>query len=222
MCNFDFCWYESVCGIRKEDCYKACTRYHEMKYLMDTSNIPRSRQLPSVLEPDVCDLTAFYRLAEIKDNIVDFVDNGKNLYIMSSTVGNGKTSWALKLILKYFDRVWDGNGFVPRGVFIHVPTFLLKCKDFKNSDPEFEELKKLLLDVDLVVWDDIASTSTTEYDITQLLMYIDARSFSEKSNIYTGNIVDRDTMEKMLGAKLVSRIWGSNTEIIEFNGGERR
>ena len=103
-----------------------------------------------------------------------------------------------------------------------MPTFLLKCKDFKNSDPEFEELKKLLLDVDLVVWDDIASTSTTEYDITQLLMYIDARSFSEKSNIYTGNIVDRNTMEKMLGAKLVSRIWGSNTEIIEFKGGERR
>lgn len=222
MCIFNICWYEQVCGIRKEDCEKTCARYHEMKYMMDTSNIPKNKQLPSVLQPDACDTEAFYKLADIKDNIVDFVEEGRNLYITSGIVGNGKTSWALKLILKYFDSMWDGNGFVPRGVFVHVPTFLLKCKDFKNDDPEFEELKKRLLEVDLVIWDDIASTSVTGYDISQMLMYIDARVFSGKSNIYTGNIVNRDVMEKMLGIKLVSRIWGSDTEIVEFKGGDRR
>ena len=222
MCTFDLCWYEEVCGVRTDECHKTCARYHEMKYMMDTSGIPKNRQMPARLEPEDCDFDAFTRLAEIKDSIVDFVDSGNNLYITSSIVGNGKSSWSLKLMLKYFDSMWDGNGFVPRGVFVHVPTFLLKCKDFKNDDQEFEEMKKRLLDVDLVIWDDIASTAVTGYDISQMLMYIDARVFSGKSNIYTGNIVNRDTMEKALGTKLVSRIWGSNTEVIEFKGGDRR
>lgn len=222
MCTFNTCWYEEVCDGAKQDCYKSCVRYHEMKYMMDNSNIPKNRQLPSMLQPDECDLAAFSRLAEIKEDIVNFVEDGRNLYITSSITGNGKSSWSLKLILKYFDSMWDGNGFVPRGVFIHVPTFLLKCKDFKNEDPEFEDLKRRLLDVDLVVWDDIASTAVTGYDISQMLMYIDSRVFSGRANIYTGNIVNRDSMEKMLGTKLVSRIWGSGTEIIEFRGGDRR
>lgn len=222
MCTFNFCWYEEVCGTRCEDCEKTCARYYEMKYMMETSGIPRNRQMPARLEPETCDFDAFTRLAAIKDGIVDFVQSGENLYITSSTTGNGKTSWSLKLMLKYFDSMWDGNGFTPRGIFVHVPTFLLKCKDFKVDDPDFEEMKKRLLDVDLVIWDDIASTAVTGYDISQMLMYIDARVFSGKSNIYTGNIVSRDTMEKALGTKLVSRIWGSNTEMIEFKGGDRR
>lgn len=221
MCSSD-CWYSEVCSQFKEDCQKGCVRYLEMKYMMDNSNIPKNRQIPSVLTPEACDLNAFYRLADIKDNIVDFVADGKSLYITSSTTGNGKSSWSLKLMLKYFDEMWDGNGFVPRGVFIHVPTFLIKSKDFKTEDYEFERIRKLLLDVDLVIWDDIASTNVSSYDITQLLMYIDARTFSGRSNIFTGNIVDRDTMIDILGNKLVSRIWNTNTEIIEFKGGERR
>ena len=221
MCSSD-CWYSEVCSQYGDNCQKGCVRYLEMKYMMDNSNIPRNRQLPSVLKPEACDYEAFKRLADIKADIVNFVADGKNLYITSEVVGNGKTSWSLKLMLKYFDEMWDGNGFVPRGVFIHVPTFLVKSKDFKNDDMEFEKIKKLLLDVDLVIWDDIASTNVSSYDITQLLMYIDARVFSGKSNIFTGNIVRRDTMADIIGAKLVSRIWSNNTEIIEFKGGERR
>lgn len=216
------CWYSEVCSDYKEGCEKMCVRYAEMKFLMNNSNIPKNKQKPIALYPSECDLTAFKRLAEIKDNIVDFVDGGKNLYICSGINGNGKSSWSLKLLMKYFDSVWDGNGFVPRGVFIHVPTFFIKCKDFKNEDVEFEELKKLLLEVDLVVWDDIAGVTMSNYDYSQLLVYLDAREFKGLSNIFTSNITDRDTLATAVGAKITSRIWNSNTEIIEFHGGERR
>ena len=222
MCNFDICWYEEVCGSKKEDCHKTCARYHEMKFLMDNSNIPKNKQRPLALYPSECDLQAFQRLAEIKDNIVDFVAEGKNLYICSSVVGNGKTSWALKLLMKYFDEVWDGNGFIPRGVIVHIPTFLIKCKDFKTEDAEFEELKKRLLEVDLVVWDDIAGVTMSNYDYSQLLVYLDAREFKGLANIFTGNITNRDTLVNALGSKITSRVWNSNTEIVEFKGGERR
>ena len=221
MCSSE-CWYSEVCSEYKEGCEKLCTRYAEMKFLMDNSNIPKNKQRPLSLYPSECDLEAFKRLAEIKDNIVDFVEDGKNLYICSNVVGNGKTSWSLKLLMKYFDEVWDGNGFVPRGVIVHIPTFLIKCKDFKTEDSEFEELKKLLLDVDLVVWDDIAGVTMSNYDYSQLLVYLDAREFRGLSNIFTSNITNRDTLINALGSKITSRVWNSNTEVIEFKGGERR
>lgn len=221
MCNSE-CWYAEVCTNYKEGCEKTCPRYIEMKFLMDNSNIPKSKQKPLALYPSECDLGAFQRLAEIKDNIVDFVDNGRNLYITSRTVGNGKTSWALKLLMKYFEEVWEGNGLEPRGCIVHVPTFLLKCKDFKNTDEEFEKLKRLVLDVDLVVWDDIAGMTMSNYDYSQLLVCLDAREFKGLANIFTGNLTSREDLSNALGARITSRVWNSNTEVIEFFGGERR
>lgn len=189
---------------------------------MEFSRIPKNRQLPDPLGVVDVDYDAYLRLADIKANIIDFVNNGNNLYITSSTTGNGKTSWAIKLMTKYFDSIWYGNGFKPRGVFIHVPTFILKCKDFDNKDSEFIQMRNMLSDIDLVVWDDIASTNLTSYDFSQLLCYLDARALNGKANIFTGNIVRRDDLTKALGSKITSRIWGNSTEIIEFKGGDNR
>lgn len=216
------CWYSEVCELKSDTCLDSCIRYKEMKYLVDTSNIPESRQIPVSLYPSDCDYDAFCRLADIKRWIDEFVADGKNLYITSESTGNGKTTWAIKLMLKYFDIMWAGNGFKERGLFIHVPTFLLKCKDFSNKDSDFERIKELLPEVDLVIWDDIASTELSAYDYSQLLMYLDVRISNNKSNIFTGNITSRDNLQKALASKLTSRIWSNNTEIITFKGGDRR
>lgn len=221
MCNFD-CWYQDVCDGYTESCEKICARYKEMKFLMEHSNIPKNKQKPLPLSPYSCDFDAFQRLADIKENIVEFVEDGRNLYITSSIVGNGKTSWALKLLMRYFEEVWDGNGFRVRGLIVHVPTFLAKCKDFKTTDVEFEEMKKQLLDVDLVVWDDLAGVAMSSYDYTQLLVCLDAREFKGLANIFTGNITTREKLIDALGAKMTSRVWNNNTEVIEFFGGEQR
>ena len=211
------CWYKDVCNVN--EC-SSCIRFLEMSALVENSGLVNF--YPSTLRAPACDADAFYRLRDIKDNIVEFVENGNNLYITSSYTGNGKTTWATKLLLKYFDSIWAGNGFKTRGLFIHTPTFLLKCKDFGNIDENFNLLKSNIPSVDLVVWDDIASTSLSPFDYNQLLMYIDIRVSNRLSNIYTGNLVDRKLLQKALGDKLTSRILGNNTEIIVFNGGDKR
>lgn len=216
------CWYDEVCDLKSDDCIDSCIRYKEMHYLVSTSNIPENRQFPQSLSAPRCDYDSFCRLSEIKSAIDEFVADGKNLYITSENTGNGKTSWAIKLMLKYFDIMWAGNGFKERGLFVHVPTFLLKCKDFNNKDSDFEHIKDILPDVDLVIWDDIASTELSAYDYSQLLMYLDIRISNYKSNIFTGNITNRDNLQKALSSKLTSRIWSNNTEIITFRGGDRR
>ena len=83
MCSSKECWYSEVCSDYKEDCQKLCVRFHEMKFLMDNSNIPKNKQKPITLYPSECDYDAFKKLADIKDNIVDFVEDGRNLYICS-------------------------------------------------------------------------------------------------------------------------------------------
>jgi DNA replication protein DnaC len=191
-----------------------------MLELMTLSNIPKKRQYPVSLMPDTVDYNVFCLLAEIKDDIVNFVNNGENLYLYSTNTGNGKTTWAIKLMLKYFDSVWAGNGFKCRGLFIHVPTFLTQLKDFNNVDEEFERIKSILKEVDLVIWDDIASTDLSSYDHSQLLTYIDQRILKQKSNIFTGNLGNKD-IEKALGQRLSSRVWNSSVKY-ELKGKDRR
>lgn len=189
-----------------------------MKYLLDNSGIPKSKQYPQELIADV-DLNAYRKLADIKSDIVDFVDSGSNLFICSQNTGNGKTSWAIKLMLRYFNEIWAGNGFKVRGLFVNVPTLLLQLKNFDNPLPE--EFKQHLMDVDLVIWDEIASTSISNYDYSNLLMFLDYRILNDKSNIFTSNAVTKDELEKNVGAKLSSRIWNTS-EVIEFRGKDRR
>lgn len=212
------CWYREVCS---QECEWSCIRYLEMSYLMENSGIPKAKQRPIDLYPSDADYDAFVRLAQIKQHIDEFVRSGKSLYITSATTGNGKTSWAIKLLMKYFDKVWAGNGFRVRGYFIHVPTLLLNLKDFDNPNTDIYKVKKILLEADVVVWDDIASTVVSKYDYNQLLMYINNRCLEDKSNIYTGNLNTKALLEKSLQDKLTSRIW-ELSEVIEFKGKDRR
>lgn len=218
----DNCIYNSTCELYHTDvCNNSCIRYIEMNSLLKNSRIPKNMQRIIDLYPDNCDLNSFIQLKQIKDNIDEYIsDNQLNLYIYSRFTGNGKTSWAIKLMLKYFDKIWVGNGLKPRGLFLNVPTFLLKLKDFNNIDMELQQIKKLIPEVDLIIWDDISSTKLSDYDNSQLLSYIDERILSGKANIFTSN-VNEETLKDVLGNRLSSRIWNNSIKI-ELKGTDRR
>lgn len=214
----DDCWYKNVCTY---DFCTNCIRYSEMKYLMQNSGLSKNRQKPIALDGSR-DPESFKLLADIKEDIINFVNNGESLYIFSEKTGNGKTSWAIKLLLKYFDSIWAGNGFRVRGYFQHVPTLFNTLKDFSNSTVELKrELKHKLETADLVVWDDIAGTKLSDYDAQQLLIIIDQRVSDGLANIYTGNLTSQDALIKAVGQRLASRIWNMST-LVEFKGKDRR
>ena len=216
--TYENCVYKSVCQV--EDCRPSCIRLNEMSALLDGSNIPPAKQRPMLLQPESCDLQAFQELANVKTNIKSFVEQGRNLYIVSEYTGNGKTTWAIKLMLKYFDEIWAGNGFRERGFFVSVPWFLSKCKDFGTKDETFEKLKANLLNYDLVIWDDIGSTYLSGYDLSQLTTFVDQRILYEKSNIFTGNL-NEDEMLKAVGERLTSRVYKAS-KVVTFYGKDRR
>lgn len=218
----DRCWYLEVCDkYNTDDCNAACIRYMEMDYLMQNSGIPKNRQYSTSLTPAQVDYDAFLFLKNIKDDIVNFVANGESVYIYSKNFGNGKTTWAIKLMQKYFDEVWAGNGFRCRGIFIHVPTLLTKIKEgISKKDVEFDLLRSRLIEVDLVIWDDIASTKLSDFDHINLLTYIDQRNLHGLANIYTGNLT-QDELQEALGNRLASRVWNDSTAV-RFLGADMR
>ena len=217
------CWYSNFCKKSDGDpCFKfkTCPRYLEMEFLMENSGLPRAKQKSITLGLyDDCDEQAYEKLAEIKNNIVDFVNDGKNLIIASQVTGNGKTSWAVKLLHKYFDQICLGNGFEVRGLFVNVPTLLMQLKDF--GDPLSANFKRNIVTADLVVWDDIGSINMSNYDYTNLLMIIESRMFAEKSNIFTTNKSTIDLFEEYVGTKLTSRIWQTSEKVF-FKGTDKR
>lgn len=214
------CWYKDFCSLIERQGCENCTKYKEMNYLMEHSGLPKAKQKAIRLFPTTDnDEKAFKLLNDIKNDIYNFVQDGNNLYIASRYTGNGKTSWAIKLLHKYFEEVWEGNCYRVRGLFIHVPTLLLELKDFNHVMSS--SYRKLLRECDLVVWDDIASTELSNYDCTQLLALIDYRMLAEKSNIYTGNIESAKGIDDVIGTRLASRVYNAS-EVIILDGKDRR
>ena len=212
------CWFVDTC----EDCgieCEMCQLFLELSWQMKNSGLPEAKQVPIKLRPENCDLDAFDRLSYIRRNTAEFVDRGNNLYLCSAHTGNGKTSWAIKILQTYLNLYCEGNYEHLLGMFVSTPQLLLKLKDFNN--PLSAEYKSRLMNVDIVVWDDIAVSGMSQYDYTQLFTYIDGRLLSERSNIFTSNCSSRDELEKVVGNKLASRIWDTS-EIITLYGKDRR
>lgn len=200
-----------------------CIRQHKLEYLLGEAGLYDSQKRPFQLyiDQDGSDLEAYSRLKEISKDIVNFVDEGKNLYIYSSTPGNGKTSWSIKLIQSYLTKIWPNAPMTSKALFIHVPTFLLELKrNISRHSDYIDFVEERVFDVDLVVWDDIATKSASEFEHEHLLSLIDRRMFANQTNIFTSNIPP-NSLSSSLGDRLGSRIV-NKSELIEFVGKDKR
>ena len=84
------CPYFKNCS--KVDCDKFCLKNYKTNYYFESGFIPKDRRIkiPLMVDSDGSDITSFTRLAEIEKEIEKFISDGKNLYIYSRNVGNGK------------------------------------------------------------------------------------------------------------------------------------
>jgi DNA replication protein DnaC len=192
-----------------------------MKWQMDNSGLPDKLQKSIemyITEDNKCDKPAYKRLATIKKQIVQFVGEGNNLYICGYA-GNGKTSWAVRLLQSYLHYKASGNYEKLQGMFVSVTDLLLKLKDFNN--PVSKEFKDNLERVPLVIWDDIGITGISQYDYTQIYTLINNRILAGRSNIFTSNLTKREQLEDIVGERLASRIYGLS-EVLELKGRDMR
>lgn len=218
------CWLKQEEQCDKSCCNKFCLQYVKLNTLYNNAlvSIPNRKHLALRVDNDGCDDEAFSQLKTIENSIVNFVKNGQNLFIYSSNFGNGKSSWALRMIQSYFNKIWYRADLSCKALFISVPRFLLAIKDNINTTNEYASyIQENVMNADLVVWDDIGTKVGTEFEISHLLSIIDARISAGKSNIYTTNLVDNELV-KSLGDRLYIRIVNYSNYVIELKGKDKR
>ena len=208
MAEVDFkidCWYGSGCTLRTERCQKTCPLYLEMNYMIVNCGMPDATPYIKTLIPTTdTEFKSYERLQNIKDNIVDYVTAGHDIFIVSNYSFTGKTSWAIKLMYRYFDRIWSGNGFKVRGYFLYVSDFVTKLKAFSYKETaEYKEIMHNLEHCDLVIWDAITDVTLNEHEQGLLGSILGKRFMKGKANIYTGNAkVDLEVLGRNLADKI--------------------
>jgi DNA replication protein DnaC len=216
------CVYSYNCN--HADCEKPfCEKKFRLDFLYDKSLLSehQRKKVELMTDADGTDLKPFQFLAYVSENIEQFVEEGRNLYIYSANCGNGKTSWSVRLLQSYLNKIWWKSALNCRVLFISVPKFLLATKENITQKSEYlEKVLEGLKTADLVVWDDIAAKVGTEWEVSQLLSLIDNRLILGKSNIFTSNL-DAQEIAKALGDRLASRIC-QMSQAVPFYGADKR
>ena len=223
-CSFDD--YVYLCPSREKCSDSSCSWGASLKGLLMSSRLPKSQWKKVGLIPDDVDVDAYERLAEIRESIYDCVypeQDYKNILICSKNAGNGKTTWAIKLLQQYFISIasysyLDPEEGIMHGCFVPTTQFIHDAKQFGR--PVYERYEKLADTADkaeFTVFDDVGAAEYTKYDYTTLLVAIDRRVFAKKCCVFTTNLTTKEDMVKKVGERLADRIWDTS-EIIEFKG----
>lgn len=170
------------------------------------------------------DELSFKVLSEIKKDIINWVDSPKNnLYIWSTSCGNGKTSWAASLALAYSYAIGNFEEAKRFIIFINTQEYLENLKQEINKNERainyLKEIRPWLLSASLVIWDDFALKAASDYERNQLYIILDRRIGDCKANIFTSNVRPKD-LNKLLGERIASRVGMS--QFIELRGDDRR
>lgn len=194
------------------------------KFILENSYIPKYQWIEDSLKP-LDDADAFNRLFEIRSDIDNFLcGSTNNLLLCSENIGNGKTSWALKLMLTYIENQKGKFNHVDERlvtvdnfdfcVFCQSVPFLVEMKQFGNNKDSYEMYKRLCK-TNLAIIDDLGVVTMSQYDYNIIYAIVEKRLFAGLPTIFTTNMTNKDEMREVLGPRLTDRIW-NNSEIIKF------
>lgn len=181
----------------------------------------QSKRIVLLIDDDEIDKKSFESLSKLENSIVDFVKAGNHLYIHSEICGNGKTSWAIRMVQAYFEKIWSNTELKCRALYISVPRYMIAIKDNIDEKSEYVgHIKKNVLSADIVIWDEIGTKSLTVFEQENIMSLINARIDAGKSNIYTSNLTDKELLGAV-GKRLHSRI-SLTSHSIELKGKDKR
>lgn len=227
MLNKDECWMQNYCKkYKNNNCIDpVCIKLTKLDILYNNAllSMNQRKHIALRIDSDGVDREVFSTLKSIEKNIVNFIDEGKNLYLYSSICGNGKTAWACRLLQAYLENIWIKCSLDTPALFIHIPSFFIASKDsIKNQiqNPYVEHIRSNIDSAKLVIWDEVAVKALTQYEHETLLSMINSRLNKHLSNIYTSNL-SGEVLLNNIGDRLYSRVVNHST-ILELRGRDKR
>lgn len=209
------------CECRDADCF--CVKLFKLDQLYNLSalSMRQRRRVQLRVDADGTDRDEFLQLKSVEENILQFVQRGDNLYIYSEQVGNGKSTWSIRLLQSYLNAIWHKCDISCKVLFVSVPRYLLAIKDnITNSNEYAIFINEHILEADIVVFDDIATKTATQFEHENLFNIIDTRINEGKSCIFTSNLT-YDGLVASIGPRIASRIFNTSVAI-QLHGVDKR
>lgn len=213
-----------------EVCRESCWKYIQLNIQYAAAGIPPAYtgEIKLVVDEGKRDLDAFIFLRDYMINAYKNIKTErKGLFLWSERKGNGKTSWAIKILKEYFRQLhrtvetFEG----PKGLFINVPILFDDLRaGIDDPAPKIKRLEKLIETVDILILDDIGTEAPTKWVKEKLYIFITKRELAGLPTIYTSNH-DLKTLEseELLGERIVDRIYKqAGDNIIQLHGGSKR
>lgn len=194
----------------------------KVRQLLAESGVPKKYFEPQELVLRSVDYDAWNWLEDYRCNVVEHVKNGKSIVITSPTVGNGKTSWAIRLLQRYIAETALDGRLVDKAVFCVSSSMLEIFGDFGyfETSIEFFDYLNRLKNCDLLVIDEIGSGRITQVSYNHFYDLVNYRVDNNLATIYTTNYND-EQIKDALGERLYSRIYDMST-VIEFSASNVR
>ena len=194
----------------------------KLNNLFELSGLPKKYFEPQHLVKREVDAECWDWLEDVRNNIVEEVQRGLNIVITSTTVGNGKTSWAVRLLQRYLAETALDGRMVEKGMFVVSAQLLTEFGDYNyfQTMKEFLERFEKLKTCDLLVIDEIGGGSLTKASYPYLYDLVNYRVDNNLSTIYTTNYTDEEVIN-LLGQRLYSRIYDTSV-VLEFEASNVR
>lgn len=194
----------------------------KVRQLLAESGLPKKYFEPQKLVPRNMDHEAWKWLEDYRSNVVENVQKGLNIVITSPIVGNGKTSWAIRLLQRYIAETALDGRLVTKGVFCVSSSMLEIFGDFGyfETSVEFFDYLNRLKNCELLVIDEIGSGRLTQVSYNHFYDLVNYRVDNNLATIYTTNYNDAQ-IKDVLGERLYSRIYDMAT-VIEFGASNVR
>lgn len=217
--NGNECPYRKNCKDKTPDgdCYKLCSKLNEIDTLFYNANIPKAYLQPMVLYPNEIDIATYEMLNEIKMNISILVHDGFYITIQSRERGNGKTSWAIKILQNYLHQIWQEPGGRTRGLYVDVTEYFTELKaEFETKERNAKEFAKDIDNADLVIFDNMDENRLGEWERNVLKQHIKKRINNKLSNIYIIRNMEKQ-LENQIGEDLAYYV-SRNNQILPIVG----
>ena len=194
----------------------------KLNNLFELSGLPKKYFEPQHLVKREVDADCWDWLEDVRNNIVEKVQSGLNIVITSTIVGNGKTSWAVRLLQRYLAETALDGRMVEKGMFVVSAQLLTEFGDYNyfQTMKEFLERFEKLKTCDLLVIDEIGGGSLTKASYPYLYDLVNYRVDNNLSTIYTTNYTDEEVIN-LLGQRLYSRIYDTSV-VLEFEASNVR
>lgn len=217
------CWLQDQCRRAGHCPEEFCIKQFKIDQLSQKALLSEKQRqkVQLYLDADGADRESYQFLAQMEQDILSFVQAGYSIFISSPIPGNGKSSWALRLLNAYINRSWAAAQLECKALFVHVPRFFQALKHSLNEYDEYAEyVKTNITKADLVVFDEIANKSITTFEADNLLSIISQRIDLNKASIYTSNLCGEE-LRLTIGDRLYSRILNNST-VLTFVGRDKR